>query len=201
MHASRNAVLRALALAAGLACASPSFARDRAQPHWSFDPAQVVKLGPRILQRAPDAALDQLLQAVAAAARKPAQLESMCAVLAPEARHDLAALNDVALGFDAPSRAGFEHATEALLAGKDGPVRAYDPQLARKALSQAAVTAAFLFDGFAAGISAEGRDAASRAARCRALGQLLETVAMRPLPERAMIARLLLHEGYARLER
>ena len=46
---------------------------------------------------------------------------------------------------------------------------------------------------------AEGADAASRDARCRALGAVLDTLQARPAAERAQVTRLLLDEGLARI--
>ncbi len=46
---------------------------------------------------------------------------------------------------------------------------------------------------------AEGGDAASREARCDALGAMLDTLHARPAAERAQVTRLLLDEGLARI--
>ena len=126
----------------------------------------------------------------------------MCALFDPQARRDLAAINRTALRFGEASQRRFQQATDVLLETSQaaGP-QPYDPDLAQRALRQAAVTAAMLYDGFVAGLNAAGSDAASQQARCRSLRQLLDTVSMRPLGERAMITRLLMREGLQRIER
>ena len=152
--------------------------------------------------RTPDATLDRLFQAVADAARRPRELQAMCALFEPDARRDLAALNQAALRFDPDSQRSFQRATESVLqASRDAPAQPYDPQLAQRALRQAAVASAMLYDGFVAAINSPHGDPASRQARCRALRQLLDTVSMRPLRERAMITRLMMREGLRRIER
>ena len=181
-----------------LPCAS--VAADRAT--WTFDPQLLLERSEAVIERAPDASLDQLFQSVAEAARRPQELSAMCALFDPQARRDLAAINRTALRFGDASQRRFQQATDALLrAAQAAPPQPYDPQLAQRALRQAAVTSAMLYDGFVAGLNGEGSDAASQQARCRALRQLLDTVSMRPLGERAMITRLLMREGLQRIER
>jgi hypothetical protein len=185
-----------------LAALLPGAAVASQPPAWTFDPQVLMRESDAVIARAPDATLDTLFQSVAEAARRPRELQAMCALFDPRARRDLAAINDAALRFGAPSRRNFERATEALLdAARTSPPQPYDPALAERALRQAAVTAAMLFDDFVRAINSDGSDDASQQARCRALRQLLDTVSMRPLGERAMITRLLMREGMRRVER
>lgn len=174
-------------------------------PARTFAPAELLARSDAVIERAPDAALDALFQAVAEAARQPRELQAMCAVFEPEARRDLGALNRIALGFAPASQRRFQRATEHVLAAsEDAPRQPYDDALARRALRQAAVAAAMLYDGFVAAVDSIERqdaDAATRQGRCRALRQLFDTVSMRPLNERAMITRLLMREGLRRIER
>lgn len=185
-----------------LACLLPLATGAAAREPWTFDPQELLARSEQVITRSPDPALDGLFQAVATAARRPDELQAMCALFDPAARRDLAAINRVALGFGAQSQRNFRQATEALLqASRTAPAQPYDPQLAWRALRQAAVTAAMLYDDFVAAIDSRGSDPASQRARCRALRQLLDTVSMRPLNERAMITRLLMREGLRRIER
>ncbi len=199
MHVARSLLACFLVLAPTLSI--------RAQPRagWTFDPAELLARSDAVIERAPDASLDRLFQAVVESARRPAELQAMCAVFEPDAARDLAALNRVALTFAPASQQRFQRTTEHVLAAsEDAPRQPYDAALAQRALRQAAVQAAMLYDGFVAAIDGieQGRgDPASRAARCRALRQLLDTVSMRPLNERAMITRLLMREGLRRIER
>ena len=193
---------RSALLAAGLFVALAPCARAAPREPWTFDPQVLMARSEAVITRAPDATLDRLFQAVAGAARQPAELEAMCALFDPSARRDLAAINRAALAFGDASRRDFQQATDALLAAADhAPEQPYDPELAGRALRQSAVTAAMLFDGFVAAVNSPRSDAASQRARCRALRQLLDVVSMRPLPERAMITRLLMREGLERVER
>lgn len=182
---------------------APAFARDAVrQPAWTFDPQELMARSEAVIVRTPDATLDHLFQAVAEAARRPRELQAMCALFNPSARRDLASLNQAALRFSDGSQRNFQQATEAVLAAsRKAPAQPYDAQLAQRALRQAAVASAMLYDGFVAAINSSDSDAASQQARCRALRQLLDTVSMRPLPERAMITRLLMREGLRRIER
>lgn len=168
---------------------------------WTFDPQLLLARSETVIARAPDADLDTLFQAVAEAARRPRELQAMCALFDPAARRDLAAINDVALQFGDDSRRRFQRATDALLAAAQGAPQPFDRALAERALRQAAVTATMLHDGFVAALNDQGSDATSRQARCHALHQLLDVLSMRPLRERALVTRLLMREGLRRLER
>ncbi len=189
-------------LALLLACLLPAAAGAATREPWTFDPQELLARSEAVIVRTPDATLDRLFQAVAQAARKPEELQAMCALFDPAARRDLAAINRVALGFSADSQRGFQQATDAVLqASRASPPQPYDAQLAQQALRRAAIATAMLYDGFVAAIDSQASDPASQRARCRALRQLLDTVSMRPLDERAMITRLLMREGLRRIER
>lgn len=197
--------MRCLAFIALTCLSLPAVAQARADAAWAFDPQQLLARSESVIVRTPDATLDALFQAVVEAARQPAQLQAMCAVFEPDARRDLATLNRIALAFPAASQRRFQRATEQVLAASQrAPPQPYDDALARRALRQAAIAAAMLYDGFAAainGVQQGSGEASGRAARCRALRQLLDTLSMRPLPERAMVTRLLMREGLQRVER
>ena len=197
--------LRAFAFALLVTCAMPlasAAGRNAAPAQWTFDPQELMARSEAVIVRTPDATLDRLFQAVAEAARQPRELRAMCALFNPSARRDLGALNQAALRFSDASQRNFQNATDAvLLASRNAPAQPYDAQLAQRALRQAAVASAMLYDGFVAAINSPETDAASQQARCRALRQLLDTVSMRPLNERAMITRLLMREGLRRIER
>lgn len=196
--------LRPVLLTLSIACVLASHAASAAtRPSgWTFDPQELMARSDAVILRTPDATLDHLFQAVAEAARQPRELQAMCAVFDPRARRDLGALNQIALRFGNTSQRNFQRATDAVLqASRAAPPQPYDAQLAQRALRQAAVASAMLYDGFVAAINDPDSDAASQQARCRALRQLLDTVSMRPLNERAMITRLLMREGLRRIER
>ncbi len=196
---------RRLLLACLLALALPDAAHARQDDGWTFDPTELLARSDAVIERAPDASLDYLFQAVVESARRPAELQAMCAAFEPDSQRDLAALNRIALRFPQASQRRFQRATERMLAASEAaPRQPYNAALAQRALRQAAVQAAMLYDGFVAAINGieQGRgDPATRTARCRALRQLLDTVSMRPLNERAMITRLLMREGLRRIER
>ena len=194
----RHRVVIAALAACLLSPVGPAAAREA----WTFDPQRLLAQSPAVIARAPDTTLDRLFQSVATAARQPAELQAMCALFDPAARRDLAAINRTALRFSEDSQRNFQQATEALLqAAEDSPHQPYDEALAQRALRQAAIASAMLYDGFVAAINSPHSDRASQQARCRALRQLLDTVSMRPLNERAMVTRLLMREGLRRIER
>lgn len=197
----RSRIVFTVLLLLGSAAASAAGSATVAA-HWTFDPQLLLARSDTVMRKAPDPAIEQLFQAVRHAAGKPDELALMCAFFDPGSRHDLVAVNQAALRFSPDSQRRFQRATDRLLQVRDQtPDQPYDDALARQSLRQAAVAAGMLFEGFVAGIQAEGRDAASRQARCRALNQLLGTVSMRPMNERAMITRLLMREGLRRIER
>ena len=169
---------------------------------WTFDPQLLLARSDTVMRKAPESAIDDLFQAVRHASTNPEELALMCAFFDPGSRHDLAAVNQAALQFSPDSQRRFQRATDRLLqVHEQEPDQPYDDAVARQSLRQAAVAAGMLFEGFVAAIQSEGRDAASRQARCRALNQLLGTVSMRPRNERVMITRLLMREGLRRIER
>lgn len=200
---SQSAVLLALLGSAAFCLVQ---ARERgpmasAAHAWTFDPQVLLARSGQIMRNAPDPAIDRLFQAVWQSAQQPQELRVMCAFFQPGARRDLASVNRAALRFSAPSQRRFQEATDSLLQiAEHAPPQPYDAALAQHALTQAAVTAAMLHDGFVAGLNTSGADVASREARCRSLRLLLGTVSMRSQSERAMIMRLLMREGMARLE-
>lgn len=170
--------------------------------HWTFDTQLLLARSDTVMRKAPESAIDDLFQAVRHASTNPEELALMCAFFDPGSRHDLAAVNQAALQFSPDSQRRFQRATDRLLqVHEQEPDQPYDDAVARQSLRQAAVAAGMLFEGFVAAIQSEGRDAASRRARCRALNQLLGTVSMRPRSERVMITRLLMREGLRRIER
>ena len=169
---------------------------------WTFDPQLLLARSDTVMRKAPESAIDDLFQAVRHASTKPEEMALMCAFFDPGSRHDLAAVNQAALQFSPDSQRRFQRATDRLLqVHEQEPDQPYDDAVARQSLRQAAVAAGMLFEGFVPAIQSEGRDAASRQARCRALNQLLGTVSMRPRNERVMITRLLMREGLRRIER
>lgn len=166
-----------------------------AQAVWQFDPAALVADSQTLLLRAPDREIDQLFQAVHAAAQVPADAAALCGLFDPEAAHGLDAVQTASARLGDASRERLALAVAAVLvAAVQHPPQPYDPAVARQALKAAGATAAILHDGFLAGLNGDDRDA-----RCRSIGQLLAGLQSRPLPERAAATRLLLREGVARL--
>ena len=185
-----------------LAFALPSLASTpaSAQDTWSFDPAVLAGDTRTLLRRAPDAAVDGLFQAVHGASGVPGDAEVLCALFEPDADRSLEGLNAAAARLSPASQDRLLLATaDVLLAASQSPPRSFDADAARQALKSNLARAAILHDGFAAGLVAGGTDAASREARCRALGWMLETLQARPLAERAQVTRLLLDEGLQRM--
>ena len=185
-----------------LAFALPSLASTpaSAQDTWSFDPAVLAGDTRTLLRRAPDAAVDGLFQAVHGASRVPGDAKVLCALFEPDADRSLEGLNAAAARLSPASQDRLVLATaDVLLAASQSPPRPFDADAARQSLKSNLARAAILHDGFAAGLVAGGTDAASREARCRALGWMLETLQARPLAERAQVTRLLLDEGLQRM--
>lgn len=161
---------------------------------WGFDPSVLVSQGSDLLLRAPDPEIDGLFQAVHASAQSPQEARALCGLFDPQADRSLAGLNDVASQLGDASRQRFANAAaEAFLAAAQQPRQVYDAAQARQWMKAAGVRAALLHDGFTAGLNGSDRDA-----RCRSIGQLLDALQARPLPERAAVTRLLLGEGLAR---
>jgi len=185
-----------------LALVLPSLASTpaSAQDTWSFDPAVLAADTRTLLRRAPDAPVDGLFQAVHGASRVPGDAEVLCALFEPDADRSLEGLNAAAARLSPASQDRLVLATaEVLLAASQSPPRPFDADAARQALKSNLARAAILHDGFAEGLVADGADAASREARCRALGWILDTLQARPAAERAQVTRLLLDEGLQRM--
>lgn len=193
-------VLPALSLAALLAVAAAvPAARAQQAPDLSWlalDPSILVAGGSDLVRRAPPPAVDALLQAITASAREPAEAAAVCALFDPGADRGLDGLNEAASRLPPQSRERLATAATGLLLGAlQAPPQAWDEAAARTALKQAGVRAAFLQDGFLAGL--QGTD---HEARCRSVGALLEVLSARPLEERVGVARLLMFEGLAQLQ-
>jgi len=179
---------------------SPVTAAQVASGAWSFDPAVLVADTRTLLRRAPDAPVDGLFQAVHGASRVPGDAEVLCALFEPDADRSLDGLNAASARLSPASQDRLLLATaDVLLAASQSPLRSFDADAARQALKSNLARAAILHDGFAAGLVADGADAASRQARCHALGWMLDTLQARPLAERAQVTRLLLDEGLQRM--
>jgi hypothetical protein len=167
---------------------------------WTLDPSVLAADGRALLMRAPDEAIDPLFQAVHAAAREPREAAVLCALFEPRADRSLEGFNAAATRLSQASQERLALAVAGLLvAATQHPPQRFDAPAARQALKANAARAAILHDGFADGLAMDGDGADARAARCRALGWMLDTLQQRPLAERALVTRLLLDEGLARL--
>ena len=193
----------ACVLLAGLLAATalaPVASAQSAGDAWSFDPAVFAADSRTLLRRAPDASVDGLFQAVHAASRVPADAEVLCALFEPHADRSLESLNAAAARLSPGSQDRLLLATaDVLLAASQSPPQPFDAGAARQALKSNLARAAILHDGFAAGLAAEGTDAASRDARCGAFAAMLDVLQARPVAERAQVTRLLLDEGLLRI--
>src|SRR3546814_11079604 len=119
--------------------------------------------------RAPDPAIDDLFQATHAAAQKPGEAKILCTLFDPHADRSFESLAATANRLGADSRERFAIALANIAAGGlQGPRQPYDAALAKQTLKSAGVTAMLLHDEFLVGMTVEGNDEASRAARCRA---------------------------------
>ncbi|CAN5648307.1 hypothetical protein BH23PSE2_BH23PSE2_10190 [soil metagenome] len=191
--------LKTLGLGALLATASaahPSAAQRPAFDLSQLDPVAAASVGSDLLRRAPDAAIDELFQAVHASAQAPQDAAVLCALFEPDADRSAPALQRAVDRLGPASRERFADALIRIaLAGWQGQPQPYDPAAAQQALKVAAVKATFLHDGFSAGLTADGTDAASRDARCRSFRQLVGVLGNEPLPARAAATRWLLDQG------
>src|SRR5690606_20185120 len=114
----------------------------------------------------------------------------------PDAARDVAAFQRAVDRLGEASRERFVMAfTDIALTGLQGQVQPYDPAHARPVLKSAAVSATFLHEGFMLGLASEGRDADSRAARCRSFRWLVGVLDGLPQADRAAATRWLLREG------
>lgn len=192
-----NAKLPACCLGLALAAAAPVAHAQAPDIDFSpLDPVAVAALGSDVLRRAPDAAIDDLFQAVHAASRSREEAAVLCALFEPGADRSLPGLQRAADRLGADSRERFAGAFVGIaIAGLQGQPQPYDPAAAQQALKAAAVKAGFLHEGFGAALNADGDDAVSRDARCRAFRQLVGVLGDEPLPARAAATRWLLDQG------
>lgn len=157
-----------------------------------FDPGALMGEVQDVLVRTPDAQIDGLFHALHGSMRQPQEAEAICGLFDADADRGINALNEVATRLSGVSRQRFvDSIANALVAGLQGQPQAYDQAAAAQALRANGARAAMLHDGFSAGLST----GAPRDARCRSLGQMLDVLADRPQPERAMVTRLLLDQG------
>ena len=157
-----------------------------------FDPGALMGEVQDVLVRTPDAQIDGLFHALHGSMRQPQEAEAICGLFDADADRGINALNEVATRLSGVSRQRFvDSIAKVVVAGRLGPPLAYDHAAAAQALRANGARAAMLHDGFSAGLSS----GASRDARCRSLGQMLDVLADRPQPERAMVTRLLLDQG------
>lgn len=163
-----------------------------------IDPLQVLAGASDVLARAPDADVDRLFKAVHLASRDEAEARGLCALFEPDADRSLQGLQRAANTLGQDSRARFIEAVAAVaLGGLQGTPRPYDPAVGMQALKAATATGMMLHDGFIAGLSATGRDAASRHARCTAFRQLVDVLDGFAFDQRVAATRYLLNEGLA----
>jgi hypothetical protein len=171
--------------------ALPAAARAQ-QDLGDFDSAALMGEVQDVLVRTPDAQIDGLFHALHGSMRQPQEAEAICGLFDADADRGIDALNDVATRLSGASRQRFvDSIANVIVAGLQGQPQAYDQAAAAQALKSNGARAAMLHDGFSAGLST----GAPRDARCRSLGQMLDVLADRPQPERAMVTRLLLDQG------
>lgn len=201
-------ILRTFALVAAASLSSPAFAvqrydvQDIQQALSEIDVDALIGEAGGVLMRAPDGSLDALFQAVHASAQIPQEAQTMCRLLEPDADRSLEAIGRAANRLGPASRNRFVAAiADIAAAGVQNPPQPYDPAAARQVLKSAGVTATLLHDGFMAGLTATGNDRASRDARCRSMGWMLDALKDVPLAQRAAATRLLLNEGLSLLAR
>lgn len=181
-----------LALAPVLSANAQRYDIDLSQ----LDPSAVMALGDDVLLRAPDPAIDRLFKAVHASSRSDSESTALCALFEPDAARDVAAFQRAVDRLGDASRERFVLAfTDIALTGLQGQMQPYDPAHARQVLKSAAVSATFLHEGFMLGLASEGRDPASRAARCRSFRWLVGVLDGLPQADRAAATRWLLREG------
>jgi hypothetical protein len=166
-----------------------------------LDPSALLANAGDVLMRAPDADIDALFQAVHAASRIPGDARVLCTLFDPQSDRSPEGLMDAAgrLGTDSRQRFGMALADIAS-GGLQNPRQPYDAAAAKQTLKSAAVSAMLLHDGFAGAMSADGDDQASRDARCRAFGWVLDALQALPMTQRAAATRLLLNQGLSQLD-
>ncbi len=187
---------------AGVLAAAPAGAQDDYVVDLSqIDPDAILASAGDVLMRAPDAAIDELFQATHAAARSPREAKLLCALFDPQADRSFESLAATAnrLGADSRERFGLALANiaSAGLQGRQRPP--FDAAAAEQTLKSAGVTAMLLHEDFLVGMTADGSDAASRDARCRSFGWMLDALADMPMAQRAAATRLMLNEGLTQL--
>lgn len=187
-------------LLAGALATAPASAQEYVVDLSQIDPTAILASAGDVLMRAPDAAIDELFQATHAAAQSPRDATLLCALFDPHADRSFQSLAATANRLDAGSRERFAMAlTNIAAAGLQSPRQPYDPAAAKQTLKSAGVTAMLLHDGFMVGMTADGNDQASRDARCRSFGWMLDALADVPMAQRAAATRLMLSEGMAQL--
>ena len=187
----------------GLLLAAPAAAQDEYVVNLSqIDPSAILVSAGDVLMRAPDAAIDDLFQATHAAAQKPEEAKILCTLFDPHADRSFESLAATANRLGADSRERFAIAlTNIAAGGLQSPRQPYDAALAKQTLKSAGVTAMLLHDDFLVGMTAEGNDQASRDARCRSFGWILDALQEVPMEHRVAATRLMLNEGLAQLGR
>ncbi len=162
---------------------------------WSLDPG-ILASGQDLLRHTPPRQMDGLFQAVHAAAGDDDHAQVLCDLFEPDADRSLSGLNVAAERLGAETQQRFASAVaNALVASLQAPAQPDDSAVAQQGLKSAAVTAAMLHDGFAAGFQADGDSRDSRTMRCQSLRWLLDAMQTRPLAERAAMTRMLLQQG------
>jgi len=188
------------ALVVALSTIAPSFAQDYTVDLSQIDPAALLSSAGDVVLRAPDSAIDDLFQAAHGASQSPHDAKILCALFDPQADRSFEALAGTANRLGADSRERFGVALANIAAGGlQNPRQAYDAAAAKQALKSAGVTAMLLHDGFMVGMTADGTDAASRDARCRSFGWMLDALHDVPMPQRVAATRLMLSEGLSQL--
>lgn len=180
-----------------LAAAASGAAAQRYEVDLSqLDPSAVLAAGGDVLLRAPDAAIDDLFQAVHASSRSREESAALCGLFEPDAERSVQSFQRAVDRLGDASRERFAVAfTNVALSGLEGVPQPYEPAQAQQVLKRAAVTATILHEGFMLGLSSTGTDAASREARCRSFRWLVGVLKDMPLAERAAATRWLLQEG------
>lgn len=194
----KSALLLAGALLLTTASIAP--AQQHAYEFGGIDPAVLMSGTADIVRRAPDSSIDSLFQAVHAASQNADEARTICALFEPDADRSVESFGRAANQLGASSRERFISAiADIAVAGLQGQPQPYDAAVARQSLKAAGARAAILHEGFVAGLTATGSDAATRQSRCRSLRWMLDSLQTQPLGERAAATRLMLDEGLSRL--
>lgn len=185
--------LSSAALLVVLACAAAAPARAQQLGELGgFDPSALMGGARDMLDRAPDTQVDGLFQALHGAMQRPAEAEAICGLFDADADRSIDGLNATAMRLGEDSRQRFADAVAGVIvAGLQGQPAGWSRDAAAQALKANGARAAILHDGFTAGFAED----ASRQARCRSLGQMMDVLAQRPEGERVLVTRLLLDQG------